>query len=276
MQEEAKNRKGCQEFEGRLFDLLDGAIEGAELEEFKAHAAACEGCGPMFEQVSAGRDWLRGLEEVEPPTRLVHNILAKTSLAEKPRLAQDGEFAPGDGGGWPAKLRHGWGLRVAGMMHPRFAMTAAMSFFSLSLIYNLSGMSLRDVRHLDLRPAAITTEASLSYHEMTARMVKYYDNVRFVYEFQARLSELKKAAATDERPSEGQTPQGSGERREQKRPEDKKDNNSTKKNRSPRSSQPAQDGTYSVAPAADEWAKLQIQWNTGGLPGQSAQDGGQA
>ena len=80
----------CVEFDARLADVLDGMMSGAELEAFKAHAAACMDCGPLFTQAQAGMQALKSLAAVEPPVNLFHNIIARTSAidpAMQPRLA---------------------------------------------------------------------------------------------------------------------------------------------------------------------------------------------
>jgi Mg-chelatase subunit ChlI len=51
-----------------------------------------------------------------------------------------------------------------------------------------------DVRHLDLRPTAITR----AYYETTGRAVKYYENIRFVYEIESRVREFKRATTPPE------------------------------------------------------------------------------
>src|SRR5262249_55650154 len=157
-----------------LTDALDGVLSVRELEEFRAHVEACMDCGPVYQQVSRGMEMLKSLEEVEPPANLVHNILAKTSHREERVVST----VPGQ--------RVSWGRRVAdfispslapafatafksvsfrGMMQPRFAMTLAMTFFSISLIMNAAGIRMRDIKNLDLRPNTIATSASLTYHE---------------------------------------------------------------------------------------------------------------
>ena len=55
------NSVQCADFDARLADLLDGAMAGAELEAFRAHAEACMDCGPLFTQAKAGMDWLKVL-----------------------------------------------------------------------------------------------------------------------------------------------------------------------------------------------------------------------
>ena len=52
-------------------------------------------------------------------------------------------------------------------------------------------MRLSDLRHVDLRPSAIRR----NYYETSGRVVKYYENIRFVYEIQARVRQFKEATA---------------------------------------------------------------------------------
>lgn len=197
MQGDFKDRIECGEFEARLFDLLDDGMTAAEVAEFRRHAEACLNCGPLFEQVYAGKAWLQQLQPVEPPHNLVHNILARTSLAD----ARHAHVATA-GSSWWQRLTSALAPALGTIMQPRFAMTAAMSFFSFSMMLSVAGIRMHDLSHLDLRPSSISTQASLGYHELSARVVKYYDNVRFVYEFQSRLNELKKAAGSNNESSQ--------------------------------------------------------------------------
>src|SRR5437764_567049 len=61
----------CNEFDSLLSDALDGVLRGAALDRFQAHARSCQACGPLFAEVEAGRNWLKDLEEAEPPGSLV-------------------------------------------------------------------------------------------------------------------------------------------------------------------------------------------------------------
>jgi hypothetical protein len=49
---------------------------------------------------------------------------------------------------------------------------------------------------VDLRPSAIRR----SYYETSGRVVKYYENIRFVYEIQARVRQFKEATAPAQAP----------------------------------------------------------------------------
>jgi hypothetical protein len=52
----------------------------------------------------------------------------------------------------------------------------------------------KDVAKVDLRPSALRHE----YNDAQIKVVKYYDNIRFVYEIESRLRELKRTSTPAE------------------------------------------------------------------------------
>src|SRR5580698_10606661 len=76
----------CHEFDSLVSDALDGVLAGSRLDTFQAHARTCSACGPLLAEVTAGRNWLKDLTEVEPPASLVTNILASTTGVDTQRL----------------------------------------------------------------------------------------------------------------------------------------------------------------------------------------------
>ena len=194
----------CSDFDRLLSDALDGLMAGQALADFKSHAEACVDCGPLFTNAQAGMSWMKSLAAVEAPPMLIHNILAATSMAAVPAS----QTATGEviSSSW---LSPTWvWLRPAfsTVMQPRFAMTAAMAFFSISMLLNIAGLRLKDLRYLDLRPSAITTTASVGYHETTAKVVKYYENIRLVYELESRMKALKDASGESNEDNSGRSP----------------------------------------------------------------------
>jgi hypothetical protein len=179
----------CKEFDALLADAIDSALGGQQLERFNAHAAVCRGCGAALQEARAGREWLSILESVEPPATLLHNILAQTSHAES--YSQPASDALPPLAGWFGGLRR----LLSGSLQPRFATTFGMAFFSLSLMFNMAGFRTAGVHHVDLRPAAIFRMVSREYYATSARLVRYYENTRFVYEMEFKLQELRDAAA---------------------------------------------------------------------------------
>ena len=188
MPDHTSNGMQHNEFEQLLSDVLDGTLTGTQLDRFQAHAQTCELCGPLLADAEAGRNWLKGLTEVEPPATLVANILASTTGVDTQRL-------------WTAsparQPRVSWLERVqasflepiwAMVRQPRFAMSFGMAFFALSVGLTVAGVKPSDIRAIDLRPSAIRR----TYYNTQARIVRYYDNVRLVYEVQAAVRGIKR------------------------------------------------------------------------------------
>ncbi len=191
---ETKNGMQCAEFDALLNEALDATLTGPKLESFQAHARTCAVCGPLFAEADAGRRWMKSLAEVEPPTHLVHNILLATTGYE----SHGGAVKSGRKASWADALT-GWLRSVFAPLlsmsrQPRFAMSFGMAFFSLSISLSLAGVKINDVRHVDLRPSAIKR----TYYETTGRVVKYYENIRFVYEIESRVREFKRVTAPAE------------------------------------------------------------------------------
>ena len=195
MEDHTSNGMQCVEFDGLLSDALDGVLTGAQLDRFHAHTRTCSACGPLFAEVEAGRNWLKDLTEVEPPVSLVTNILASTTGVDTQRLRVN-VSAPQPRMGWLAarwEIAQAW---VSGAMQPiwgtvrqpRFAMSFGMAFFSLSVALSVLGVKPADLRSVSLRPAAIRH----TYYNTQARVVRYYENIRFVYEVESRVRELKR------------------------------------------------------------------------------------
>ena len=191
----SQNGMQCSEFDALLTEALDGTLAGAKLERFRGHAAVCPVCGPLFAEVDAGRRLLMSLQEVEPPARLMNNILAATSGLDTARL-HAGAAQPGIP--WIDSLR-AWAAPVFNpffgvVRQPRFAMSFGMAFFSVTMALNVAGIKLADLRHIDLRPSAI----SRGYHMTQGRVVKYYENIRFVYQIESKVREIKRVTTPAE------------------------------------------------------------------------------
>ena len=198
MPEETKHGMQCAEFETLLTEAIDGdgQLSPARRQSFDAHRRVCELCGPLFAEVQAGQQWLRSLPQVEAPAHLVHNILVATSGVVSTRaLAAEraGRSLQGQNTPFGERLRERWDswfAPVAGFVRqPRFVMSFGMIFFSFSLALNAAGVKPKDVAKVDLRPSALRH----AYNDAQIRVVKYYDNIRFVYEIESKLRELKRA-----------------------------------------------------------------------------------
>jgi hypothetical protein len=127
--------------------------------------------------VKSGHLWLKELEEVEPPQHLVHNIIAATS-----GRVETAEAVPGAPPRRP-RLHVQLAALFGPVFSPRFGMSAAMAFFSLSLLMGITGLRLSD-----LTPHSIEHR----FYSSQAKVVKYYENMRLVYELQTRYRDLRR------------------------------------------------------------------------------------
>jgi hypothetical protein len=221
MLDESKPGKACAEFDAMLIDALDGVLTGERKEGFDAHRRSCPICGPMFAEVEAGQLWLRSLEPVEPPPHLLHNILAATTGVVSTGLATSGRAAKAP---WRERVREWWDSWftpvTAFVRQPRFVMSFGMIFFTSSLVMSTSGVKASDVAKIDLRPSALRH----TYNSAQIKIVQYYDNIRFVYEVESKVRELKRATTPAEAaPEPKKQNRGNGDTSEQ--PEQRQDRN---------------------------------------------------
>lgn len=220
---ESKIRMECSQFETWLSEALDGQLAGPRKEAFEAHGRICPVCGPLLADTLAGQQWLESLEEVDPPAALIPNILAATSGISTRHLAsaspQSSSVPLGD------RIRQWWdGLATptfAFVRQPRFAMSFGMVFFSFSLILSVAGVKPADVAKIDLHPAAIKR----TYYSTQGRVIKFYENIRWVYEVESRVREFKRATTPAEPGPDKQQPERKNNNNTSGQPDEKQERN---------------------------------------------------
>jgi hypothetical protein len=188
MPDHTRNGMQCSEFDLLLSDAIDGVLSGSALGRFEAHARSCKTCGPLLAEAEAGRQWLKGLTEVEPPASLVPSILASTTGVDSQRLRTTLR-ASQPNVSWLERIQASFLEPIVGMVRqPRFAMSFGMAFFALSVSLTMAGVKPADLAQVSLRPSAVRR----TYYNTQARVVRYVDNVRAVYEVQAALRGIKR------------------------------------------------------------------------------------
>jgi hypothetical protein len=75
-------------------------------------------------------------------------------------------------------------------------MTAAMAFFSIALTLNLVGVHLNQLHAADLKPSSLRR----SFYQANAHVVRYYDNLRVVYELESRVRDLQRSSDNEAAP----------------------------------------------------------------------------
>ncbi|HEY1731020.1 MAG TPA: zf-HC2 domain-containing protein [Terriglobales bacterium] len=240
----------CVEVEALLAEALDGTLQSSQLAAFEAHQQGCDSCRSMVAEARAGMNWLKGLDEAEPPRNLVHNILAQTIGA----LPSEHAVRAPRGEGWIDKLKARLAPIFAPVATPRFAMSFGMAFFSITMLLGIAGFHMSDLRHWDLSSRGITK----TYYATEAKVIRYYENMRLVYEIESRVHDLKRAAtpATNQQ----QPPQQEAPATNPKNPpksELRRDNQPQTPNHSQAQGQPKLAASAAVVPAETLQARRQ-------------------
>jgi hypothetical protein len=206
-----------------LSDALDGTLSAADKATFDLHLVGCPACTAMLADAQRGAAWMEMLKSPrpEPPTALLERIIAQTSgkdaalanppivlgsndrlrtpntLPGKPTLVPSSTAQPAFASTnvipFRTRITHGFRSLGQTMLQPRLAMTAAMAFFSIALTLNLTGVRLSQLRASDLKPSSILR----SCYEAKARVVRYSDNLRVVYELESRVRDLQRSSDDD-------------------------------------------------------------------------------
>jgi hypothetical protein len=128
---------------------------------------------------------------------LVENVLASTTGIASGRLGS-AVLTTQPQVSWLERVQ-AWALGVGEpvwgtIRQPRFAMSFGMAFFALSVGLTVLGVKPANVREISLRPTALRH----SYNMTQARVVRYYENIRFVYEMESRVREFKRSVTPAE------------------------------------------------------------------------------
>ena len=185
----------CAEFEILLCDYLDETLDASLRRDVEEHQARCASCAEFARDVSGAVAFIGRAAEVEPPPELLTKITFEIPTGGATRK------------GIRAWLT-GW---MQPLLQPKFAMGMAMTILSFSMLGRLAGIEVRQLKPSDLHPANVWAAVDNRVHRTWERAVKYYENLRLVYEVQTRLQEWtgqeeedRKGPAGEETPASGQ------------------------------------------------------------------------
>jgi anti-sigma factor RsiW len=160
----------CEQTELLLTDYLDGLLTAAEQHEFDTHVNSCARCTPLVSSVTHALATLHSLAPIEPPARLVYNILDRT-LGPRETVT-----------GWAAV--RAW-LRS---INPQRLAYGGVSLCAMFLTFaSFTSFSWRKPHIADLAPAKVYRGADRQAHLVYARGTKFVSDLRVVYEIQSRL-----------------------------------------------------------------------------------------
>ena len=173
----------CAELEQLICDYVDGTLPAASKAEVERHLETCPPCAEMAQDSAAAVAFMERAADVEPPPELITRILFDAPWAQK---------APAKGRGWWSKL-------IAPVIQPRFAMGMAMTILSFSILSRFVPM--QQLRAADLRPSEVWASLDDRAHRAYARTVKYYENLKVVYQIQTLLRDWQQRRRTRRRAS---------------------------------------------------------------------------
>jgi anti-sigma-K factor RskA len=186
----------CAEFEVILSDYVDGTVSVEQRREVEAHADNCPGCRELLRDVLQAVAFLESAERPTPPAELITRLVYH---APKGRVRSELERQ-----GWLRKLFSRW-LQPA--LQPRMAMSMAMTILSFAMLGKCTGIRLQQITPADLNPVVLWNNLEDKSLRTWDRTVKYYENLRLVFEMETRLKEMREQR--DEAPA-SKTPSQNG------------------------------------------------------------------
>ena len=165
----------CAEIEGQICDYVDGTLAPAARAVVERHLTECPACAELARDSAAAVAFIGRVADVEPPPELITHLLFDAPWSKgKPR----------------SKVRPWVAALVSPILQPRFAMGMAFTILSLAMLAQLlMPGGLRQPKLSDLEPARIWAGLEQNVYRVWARSVKYYDNLKVVYQIQTTLRE---------------------------------------------------------------------------------------
>ena len=170
----------CAEFESILADYIDGTLASAQSAAVEQHASSCAACSEFMADVKGAVGFLGRTPEIEPPPALVTRIAYQAPVG---RTRQ-----PFEKQGWLSRVTGKW---LHPLLQPRLAMGMAMTVLSFAMLERCTGIRVQHVQPADLNPVRVWAGVEDRALRVKDRAVKYYENLRFVYEIETRLRDLQ-------------------------------------------------------------------------------------
>lgn len=179
----------CSEFEVLTADYLDGGLAAELRAAFEQHASGCANCAEFLRDVTGAVRFLEHVPELAPPPELITRIAYQ---APNGRLRH-----PLDRPGFLSRLAQRW---LQPLLQPKLAMGMAMTILSFAMLEKCTGIQVQHIQPADLNPVRVWDGIEDKAVRAKDRAVKYYENIRLVYEIQSRLKEMEAQQEATRRP----------------------------------------------------------------------------
>jgi anti-sigma factor RsiW len=169
----------CAELEQLICDYVDGTLSAPRKADVERHLEDCPPCAELARDSAAAVAFMERAADVEPPPELITRILFDAPWTRK---------APAKSWGPLSRLSK----LIAPVLQPRFAMGMAMTILSFSILSRFVPM--QQLKAADLRPSEVWASLDDRAHRAYARTVKYYENLKVVYQIQTLLRDWQQQA----------------------------------------------------------------------------------
>ena len=170
----------CAEFEILLADYIDNTLGTPERGQLEEHASSCLACGELLKDATGAVAFLSRAADVAPPPELVTRIAFQAPV----RRARE----PFERQGVLSKLATKW---LHPILQPRLVMSMAMTILSFAMLERCTGFHVQQIQAADLNPVRVWGGVEDKTMRLKDRAIKYYENLRWVYEIETRLRTLQ-------------------------------------------------------------------------------------
>lgn len=190
----------CSDFEILAADYIDRTLSMADRAAFEEHAAGCAACAEFLRDAAGAVEFLERIPALAPPPELVTRIAYQ---APSGRVRD-----PLDRPGLLSRLALRW---LHPLLQPRFAMGMAMTILSFAMLERCTGIQVQHIQAADLNPVRVWDGVEDKVIRAKDRAVKYYENIRLVYEIQSRLKEMEAQQEASQQPPSKRAAKRSGQ-----------------------------------------------------------------
>jgi hypothetical protein len=167
----------CAQFEIALCDYLDRTLAATAKAEFDQHLASCPACTELARDAGAALAFIERVADIEPPPELVNRLYAIASREVRPTVR-------GGIRAWFRRVFHP-------LLQPRMAFGLSLTILFFGMMVRCAGIPERRLTTADVDPAHVWAGLEDRAHRGWERSVKFYENLRFVYQIQSRLREWR-------------------------------------------------------------------------------------
>jgi len=184
----------CGDLEILLSDYLEGTLAADQAARLEAHLESCQGCAEMARDARLAMAFMGRVADAEPPPQLLTRILDETGSGRHGALGRDRGLRS-----WLTKA-------LAPVLQPRLVMGMALTILSFSMMARWAGISPRQLNASDMDPKKIWASLDDRAMRAWARSVKFYEDIKIVYEIQSRLRDWTEQQEEEDRNAAARRP----------------------------------------------------------------------